>query len=362
MRSVVRPHIQNLSFAMVLALGACSGKVGGGGNLTGTGAGTGAGAGPGTGGAIGTVGTAGAGQSGGSIGTGAGGDGALASCPTTAITPTPLRRLTQFEYANIGPQPAGRRHDAGQRSARRRGHRRLQQQRGRADRVVAARREVRAGLRSAGQVGGAEPVDARPPLRHGDDAARTPARWTSRRASGGAPSGGRRPTEDEQILMAAYTAGSHRRQLRRGHRGDDPRGAAVAAFPLPARDDGARRARPRTLVPLSQYELATRLSYLHLGGGPGRRAARRRRPRRARPTRRPSRRRRARCSPIRRRASAITDFFNQWIGHQPPRHHHQERHALPGVLDAVRDAMKRGDARVRPVRAVDGRSQAAARC
>ena len=43
---------------------------------------------------------AGAGQTGGSIGTGAGGDGALASCPTTAITPTPLRRLTKFEYAN----------------------------------------------------------------------------------------------------------------------------------------------------------------------------------------------------------------------------------------------------------------------
>ena len=26
--------------------------------------------------------------------------GTLASCPTTAITPTPLRRLTRFEYAN----------------------------------------------------------------------------------------------------------------------------------------------------------------------------------------------------------------------------------------------------------------------
>ncbi len=28
------------------------------------------------------------------------GSGVLATCPTTAVTPTPLRRLTKFEYAN----------------------------------------------------------------------------------------------------------------------------------------------------------------------------------------------------------------------------------------------------------------------
>jgi len=99
MRPVVRPQFQKIPpwLALVLSLGACAGNVGGNSNPTGTGT-----AGTGT-----TVGSAGAGASGvggvsgGSTGTtGIGGDGALAACPTTAITPTPLRRLTKFEYTN----------------------------------------------------------------------------------------------------------------------------------------------------------------------------------------------------------------------------------------------------------------------
>ena len=99
MRPAVRLQFQELVPALALALTAlaCSGTVGGGpspggggatstGSAGNTGSGTaGIGAGPGAGGSI-TTGTA--------------GSGVQATCPTTAITPTPLRRLTRFEYAN----------------------------------------------------------------------------------------------------------------------------------------------------------------------------------------------------------------------------------------------------------------------
>ena len=105
MRPAVRLHFQDLAPALALAFAtvACSGVVGGGttpgaGGSSSTGAagssgsgtagaGSGTGAGPGAGGSVSTTGVA-------------GNTGVQATCPTTAITPTPLRRLTKFEYAN----------------------------------------------------------------------------------------------------------------------------------------------------------------------------------------------------------------------------------------------------------------------
>src|SRR4029078_2401221 len=84
-----------------LVLWGCSGVVGGG---SPTGAGSAGTRGAGTAGNA--VGGGGTGATAGAAGAGAGvvtvtaGDGALATCPTTAATPTPLRRLTQVEHAN----------------------------------------------------------------------------------------------------------------------------------------------------------------------------------------------------------------------------------------------------------------------
>src|SRR6185436_11830091 len=100
MRPALR-HLPVLIPALAFALWGCSGVVGGG---TTTGAGT---AGTNGSGAAGTNGSgaagngvAGAAGAGAGVVTGTAGDGALATCPTTAATPTPLRRLTKFEYAN----------------------------------------------------------------------------------------------------------------------------------------------------------------------------------------------------------------------------------------------------------------------
>src|SRR3954447_5594759 len=82
--------VRALSLAGALVATACSGAIGG------AGAGS-AGAGSSKAGASGGVGTTGAG---GVSTTGTGGDPVLGTCPTGAVTPTPLRRLTRFEYAN----------------------------------------------------------------------------------------------------------------------------------------------------------------------------------------------------------------------------------------------------------------------
>jgi len=102
MRPALR-HLPVLIPALAIALWGCSGVVGGG--PTGAGAagtnGSGA-AGNGVSGVSGAAGNgvAGAAGAGAGVVTGTAGDGALATCPTTAATPTPLRRLTKFEYAN----------------------------------------------------------------------------------------------------------------------------------------------------------------------------------------------------------------------------------------------------------------------
>ena len=102
MPSVVRPQLLLPALALAFATVVCIGKVGGG-SAPGTGGGMLGGSGPGS------AGTGGAGAV-----TGTAGDGALAACPTTVVTPTPLRRLTKFEYTNtvrnllgVDPSPAG---------------------------------------------------------------------------------------------------------------------------------------------------------------------------------------------------------------------------------------------------------------
>ena len=113
------------------------------------------------------------------------------------------------------------------------------------------------------------------------------------------------------------------------------------------------------LVPLSQYELASRLSFLIWGVGPGRRAARRRRARRAG---RPGRTVAAQGARDARRSEGARGdhrLLQPVDRHQPPRHHDQEHDARSRpTTDAVRDAMKARDARVRRVRALDRRPQA----
>ena len=95
-----------------------SGGTGSGGNAPGGGSasgGSGGSSSAGSGGGPGASGSGGSGQSsGGSNGSGGqDGDGKVAACPTTVITPTPLRRLTKAEYANavrdllkVDPAPA----------------------------------------------------------------------------------------------------------------------------------------------------------------------------------------------------------------------------------------------------------------
>ena len=119
------------------------------------------------------------------------------ACPSTArhadaaAPPDPLR------VREHGARPAGRRSRAGQRPARRRGHRTVQQQRRRPDGVVAARREVRARLRGAGQGGRAEPGHAHDVRHQGQGRGRLRAAVREER-SGVAPSGGPTTGADDE--------------------------------------------------------------------------------------------------------------------------------------------------------------------
>ena len=288
---------------------------------------------------------AGAGQAGGSIGTGAGGDGVLASCPTTAITPTPLRRLTKFEYANTVRNLLGVDTTPRQRSARRRGHGRLQQQRGRADGVVAARGEVRAGVGGAGEVGGEEPVDA-------DGRCNTTTKTRGRLRAGfrehlraaRVPAAGR-PTEDRQILMAAYSAGRTGGSYAEGIE-VMIRAALQSAHFLYRLETTAPASATAQLVPLCAVRAGVAAVVPDLGGGPGRRAAGRRRARRAG---RQDGRGDEGARDARRSEGAGGDhrLLQPVDRDQPPRHHEQGRRAVPGVLRRRARRDEGGDARVR---------------
>jgi hypothetical protein len=335
MRPVVRSRFRKL-LVLTLALGACSGKVGGGSNLTGTGAGTGAGAGTGTGGAIGTVGTAGAGQSGGSIGTGAGGDGALASCPTTAITPTPLRRLTKFEYTNsvrnllgvdttpVNDLPAdevteGFNNNAGV----------LTVSSLHAEKYVlvseALAKSAVKNLSTLAPCNTATKTEDACAL----DFANAFGRRVFRRAV---------TDQDRQILMAAYSAGRTGGSYSEGIE-VMVRAALQSAHFLYRLETTAPASATAQLVPLSQYELAARLSFLIWGAGPddalldaaGRGDL-------ADKTAVATKARAMLADPKAR--VAITDFYNQWIGTSRLDITSKAAAQFPVYSDAVRDAMK----------------------
>jgi pyrimidine deaminase RibD-like protein len=335
MRPVVRSRFRKL-LVLTLALGACSGKVGGGSNLTGTSAGTGAGAGTGTGGAIGTVGTAGAGQSGGSIGTGAGGDGALASCPTTAITPTPLRRLTKFEYTNsvrnllgvdttpVNDLPAdevteGFNNNAGV----------LTVSSLHAEKYVlvseALAKSAVKNLSTLAPCNTATKTEDACAL----DFANAFGRRVFRRAV---------TDQDRQILMAAYSAGRTGGSYSEGIE-VMVRAALQSAHFLYRLETTAPASATAQLVPLSQYELAARLSFLIWGAGPddalldaaGRGDL-------ADKTAVATKARAMLADPKAR--VAITDFYNQWIGTSRLDITSKAAAQFPAYSDAVRDAMK----------------------
>ena len=334
MRLVVRPHIQKLSFALVLAVGACTGKVGGGDSVTGTG--TGNGPGSGTAGAVGTPGTAGAGQAGGSVGTGAGGDGALASCPTTAITPTPLRRLTKFEYANsvrnllgvdtapVNDLPADEVTDGFNNNAGVLTVSSLHAEKY----VLVSEALAKSAVKSLSTL-----APCNTATKTEDACALDFANAFGRRVF-------RRPVtdQDRQILMAAYSAGRTGGSYAEGIE-VMVRAALQSAHFLYRLETTAPASATAPLVPLSQYELASRLSFLIWAAGPddalldaagrgelGDRTA-------------VATKARAMLADPKARV-AITDFYNQWIGTSRLDITTKSTAQFPAYSDAVRDAMK----------------------
>ena len=169
--------------------------------------------------------------------------------------------------------------------------------------------------------------------------ARTPARWTSRPPSGGAPSGVPTTAEDRAIPDGRLHRRPHRRQLRRGDRGDDPRGAAVAALPLPARDDGARQRERRARA--DQPVRAGVAAVVPDLGRPARTTRCWTPPGAASwPTGPRSPPRRARCSPIRRRASRSPTSTTSGSAPAASTSRARARRSSPPTTDAVRTAMK----------------------
>lgn len=205
-------------------------------------------------------------SSGGSTGSG-GDDGTLAACPTSLITPTPLRRLTKFEYANtvrdllkVDATPAndlpvdevtdGFDNNAGV----------LTVSSLHAEKYVLVSEAL-----AAAAVKNLSTLTTCDTKTKGEDSCALDfARTFGRRAF-------RRPTtsQDEQILMAAYTAGRDGGSYSEGIEVMIRAALQSTSFlyrleltPPPA------AAASTQLVPLSQYEMATRLSYMLWSSGP----------------------------------------------------------------------------------------------
>jgi hypothetical protein len=335
MRPALRP-IPALVSALVLW--GCSGVVGGG---SPTGAGSAGTSGGGTAGnAVGGGGngaTAGAAGAGAGVVTGTAGDGALATCPTTAATPTPLRRLTKFEYANtarnllgvdttpVNDLPADEVTDGFNNNAGVLTVSSLHAEKY----VLVSEALAKSAVKNLSALTGGCNTTTK-----GEDACATEfANAFGRRAF-------RRPVtdQDRQILMGGVHGGPHRRQLRRGDRGDGPRGAAVVEFPLSSGDDRARQ-RERPAGAAQPVRAGDAAVVPDLGGGPRRRAAGCRRPRRAG---RPSGGGDEGARDARRSEGArrVTDFYNQWIGTSRLDIMTKSTSLFPQYSDAVRDAMK----------------------
>ena len=339
MRPALR-HLPVLIPALAIALWGCSGVVGGG--PTGAGAagtnGSGA-AGNGVSGVSGAAGNgvAGAAGAGAGVVTGTAGDGALATCPTTAATPTPLRRLTKFEYANtarnllgvdttpVNDLPAdevteGFNNNAGVLTVSSLHAEKY---------VLVSEALAKAAVKNLSTLTGGCNTTTK-----GEDACATEfANSFGRRAFRRAVT-----DQDRQMLMAAYTAGKTGGSYAEGIE-VMVRAALQSAHFLYRLETTAPANASAPLVPISQYELATRLSFLIWAAGPddalldaaGRgeladKAA-------------VATKARAMLADPKARV-AITDFYNQWIGTSRLDIMTKSTTLFPQYSDAVRDAMK----------------------
>jgi len=339
MRPALR-HLPVLIPALAFALWGCSGVVGGG--PTGAGAagtnGSGA-AGNGVSGVSGAAGNgvAGAAGAGAGVVTGTAGDGALATCPTTAATPTPLRRLTKFEYANtarnllgvdttpVNDLPAdevteGFNNNAGVLTVSSLHAEKY---------VLVSEALAKAAVKNLSTLTGGCNTTTK-----GEDACATEfANSFGRRAFRRAVT-----DQDRQMLMAAYTAGKTGGSYAEGIE-VMVRAALQSAHFLYRLETTAPANPSAPLVPISQYELATRLSFLIWAAGPddalldaaGRgeladKAA-------------VATKARAMLADPKARV-AITDFYNQWLGTSRLDIMTKSTSLFPQYSDAVRDAMK----------------------
>ena len=339
MRPALR-HLPVLIPALAIALWGCSGVVGGG--PTGAGAagtnGSGA-AGNGVSGVSGAAGNgvAGAAGAGAGVVTGTAGDGALATCPTTAATPTPLRRLTKFEYANtarnllgvdttpVNDLPAdevteGFNNNAGVLTVSSLHAEKY---------VLVSEALAKAAVKNLSTLTGGCNTTTK-----GEDACATEfANSFGRRAFRRAVT-----DQDRQMLMAAYTAGKTGGSYAEGIE-VMVRAALQSAHFLYRLETTAPANPSAPLVPISQYELATRLSFLIWGAGPddalldaaGRGEL-------ADKTAVATKARAMLADPKAR--VAITDFYNQWIGTSRLDIMTKSTSLFPQYSDAVRDAMK----------------------
>ena len=331
MRSVVRSRFQVLLPAALLAVGACTGKVGSGVSPSGTGTGIGN-----SGGSISGSGSGGAAGAGSGT-AGAGGDTILAMCPTMVITPTPLRRLTKFEYANsvryllgVDSSPAndlpadevteGFNNNAGILTVSSLHAEKY---------VLVSEALAKAAVKNLSTLTGGCNTATK-----GEDACALDfANSFGRRAF-------RRPVtdQDRQVLMAAYSAGRTGGSYSEGI--EVMIRAALQSAHFLYRLETTTPSDPNAqLVPLSQYELATRLSYLIWGAGPddalldaagrnelGDRAAL-------------ATKARAMLADPKARV-AIDEFYNQWIGTSRLDIMTKSATQFPSYSDAMRDAMK----------------------
>ena len=314
------------SILCLALLAGCHGVIGGQ-SARGTG-----GAAPGAGSTMGGGATTGSPGSGG----GAGSDAVLASCPTSVITPTPLRRLTRFEYANtvknllgVDPSPAndlpadeetdGFDNNAGVLTVSSLHAEKY---------VLVSEALAKAAVANVASLTGCDTTSK------GEDACAADfAKRFGRRAF-------RRPTTsaDEQMLMAAYGSGKDGGSYAEGIEVmiraalQSPHFLYRLELTTPA-DANAK------LVPLSPYELATRLSFLLWAAGPddalldaagrGDLATKAGAAAQAR----------AMLADPRARV-AISNFFNEWIGTSRLDITSKSSAQFPMFSDAVRDGMK----------------------
>jgi hypothetical protein len=270
--------------------------------------------------------------------TGTGGTGTLAVCPTTVITPTPLRRLTRFEYANtvrnllnVDVTPAnalpadevtdGYSNNAGV----------LTVSPLHAEKYVLVSEAL---AKAAVQQNLAALTASCNTTSRGEDACAVDfANSFGRRAF-------RRPVtaEDRTLLMAAYTAGRTGGSYAEGIE-VMIRAALQSSHFLYRLETTAPANSTAAMVSLSQYEMATRLSYLIWAAGPddalldaagrGELSSRDAVATRAR----------AMLADPKARV-AITDFYKQWLGTSRLDITSKSSTAFPAFTDAAREGMR----------------------